>query len=101
MLQSTLNELTSVGTDNIVTMRKNQDLTATLFSLIDQLKAPKIEDIEDVELRAQVESLEVDLKEAKRRWRIVKSLVVAVVTGSGVNWAQDEELRDLVLDDEE
>ena len=101
MLQSTLNELTSVGTENIVTMRKNQDLTATLFSLIDQLKAPKIEDIEDVELRAQVESLEVDLKEAKRRWRIVKSLVVAVVTGSGVNWAQDEELRDLVLDDEE
>ena len=101
MLQSTLNELTSVGTDNIVTMRKNQELTATLFSLRDQLKAPKIEDVEDVELRAQVEALEVDLKEAKRRWRIVKSLVVAVVTGSGVNWAQDKELLDLVLDDEE
>ena len=101
MLQSTLNELTSVERDNIITMKKNQELTATLFSLIDQVKEPKVEDIEDGELRVQVESVEVDLKEAKRRWRIVKSLVVAVVTGSGVNWAQDEELRDLVLDDEE
>ena len=101
MLQFTLNELTSAATENIVTMKKNQELTATLLSLTDQLKNPKIEDIDDFDLRAQVENLDVELKEAKRRRRIVKSLVVAVVAGSGVDWAKDEELLDLVLDDEE
>jgi Centromere protein H (CENP-H) len=45
------------------------------------------------------EAAEREEKEAKRKWRIMKGLVAGVVVGSGVRWAEDEELVDLVLDD--
>jgi len=37
---------------------------------------------------------------AKKRWRIMKSVVAAIIAGSGVDWARNNDLRNLVLDEE-
>ncbi|MCJ1417291.1 hypothetical protein MMC32_003633 [Xylographa parallela] len=101
MYQSTMDTLTLTETENIVTLRMNQELTTDLLGLTDQLKAQVVDKIDDPELRHTLEELQDSTKEAKRRWRIMKSLVSAVIAGSGINWAHNESLRDLVLDDED
>ena len=101
MYQSVMNTLTSTEIENRVSLRVNQQLTTTLLGLTEQLKAQSIDDIGDLEVRRHLEGLHDDIKEAKRRWRIMKSLVSAVIAGSGVDWAHDDSLRDLVLDDED
>jgi hypothetical protein len=45
------------------------------------------------------EAAERDEREARRKWRIMKGLVAGVVVGSGVQWVEDEELVELVLDE--
>jgi len=93
--------LTATETERIITFRINQQLTTDLLGLTDQLKAQGIDEISDPELRQTLVKLQGDTKEAKRRWRIMKSLVSAVIAGSGVDWAHSDILRDLVLDDED
>ena len=52
----------------------------------------------DPALRTQVRDLEAEVRDARRRWRVVKAGAAAVVAGSGVDWARDPALRDVVLD---
>jgi DNA-directed RNA polymerase specialized sigma subunit len=82
-------------------MRRNQELTKELLSLTDKLKAQNPDDITDEELRSQLQTSQEEAREAKKRWRMMKSLISAVIAGSGVDWAHDDELRELVLDDED
>ena len=100
-LQTTLNTLTTTRTENLKAIQKNQELTATLLDLADQTKAEDIDSIEDPRIREELQALQRETKDSKRRYRIVKSLVGAVVAGSGVDWSRDEQLRQLMLDDEE
>ena len=94
-----MNLLTKTETENIGTLRMNQQLTTNLLGLTDQLKFQVPDKIDDPELRNTLDELQDNVKEAKRRWRIMKSLLSAVIAGSGVDWARNESLRDLVLDD--
>ena len=57
------------------------------------------EKLEDHELLSQLDSLETDLKARKAQWEIMKSIASAVVVASGLNWADDDMLRALVLDE--
>ena len=55
----------------------------------------------DPETQSEIESLKEDLRSSRLKRRILKSVVSAMVAGSGLNWAEDERLRELVLDNEE
>ncbi|OJD39991.1 uncharacterized protein BKCO1_200055 [Diplodia corticola] len=55
----------------------------------------------DPKLRDQLLEAERDAARARRRWRGVKGVVAGVVAGSGVDWAADEGLRGLVLEEDE
>ncbi|MCJ1389113.1 hypothetical protein MMC18_001967 [Xylographa bjoerkii] len=101
MYQSVMGTLTSTDTENVITVRLNQQLTTNLLGLTDQLKAQAFDEISDPELRQHLKKSQDDTRETKRRWRIMKSLVSAVIVGSGVDWAHNESLRNLVLDDED
>lgn len=46
------------------------------------------------------ERLEADVKASKQRWRVMKGVAGGIIVGSGVDWVQDDELRDAVLDPE-
>jgi hypothetical protein len=57
------------------------------------------EALDDDDLKAQLEQLEADRKKSKSRWEVMKSIASAIVVGSGVNWAEDDELTALVIDE--
>ena len=100
-LRSTLNALTAAETGSIISNQKNRELTPILFEFASRLKAQDIEDIQDPELRSELEALQIELKVSRGRRRIMKSVMVAVIVGSGIDWARKDDLRELVLDDEE
>ena len=50
-------------------------------------------------IKELLEQVKADHKRSKAKWETMKSITSAIVVGSGVNWAEDEELVALVLDD--
>lgn len=100
-LQGVLNKTTATELESINFMRRNQELTSTLLGLTSQLQTQDVNSFDNDELRSQLKTQQEGTKESKRRWRIVKSLLAAVIAGSGIDWAHDDDLRELVLDDEE
>lgn len=46
----------------------------------------------------EVSRLEDEVRTSRQRWRVVKGVASAVVAGSGVDWARDDVLCDIVLD---
>ncbi len=100
-LQGVLNKTTATEQENITSMRRNQELTTTLLGLTSQLQTHDVDSIDNIELRTQLKTLREETKESKRRWRIMKSVIAAVVAGSGIDWANNDDLRELVLDDED
>ena len=100
-LQSTLNALSEAETQNHIYQRKNKVLADDLLTLASKLQEIRVEDIEDPQSRIQLERLRSDIKESRRKQRVMKSVVAGIIAGSGVEWAHDDELRDLVIDDED
>jgi len=80
---------------------ENQALASQLLKLTDALKDQTVEELDDPRLTAELEGLDETIKKARRRWRVMKSLVAGVVVGSGVEWSRRPELLELVLDDED
>ncbi len=89
-----------LSADNIRGMEKNRTLTATLLALVHEVQAQRDDVTKDAGFSAQLYRLREDTATARQRWRILKSVVAAVIAGSGVDWARDDALRDLVLDEE-
>lgn len=81
-------------------METNRSLTMTLLTLAKKVQARQEEVAKDARFGAQIEELRQDAAKARQRWRMMKSVVAALVVGSGVDWAGDENLRDLVVDEE-
>ena len=80
--------------------RNNTALAQSLTMLTDQAKS-LTDDIQDLKLKGRIEVLQQELKVARSRWRTMKSIIGAIVAGSGVDWARDVRLRELVADNEE
>jgi hypothetical protein len=100
-LSDTLAALTKIETENILVSRKNVALTRTLLDLVEEAKSLDKEHIQDQKSLSQLEALEKELQFRRSRWRTMKNVVSAVIVGSGVDWARNDKLRPLVIDDEE
>ncbi|CAI6340462.1 unnamed protein product [Periconia digitata] len=100
-LTSMTQALSEAEQRNTVTNERNRELSQTLLGLAEELKVQPTEDIEDPRLRDQVKTVEMGLKESRRRMRTLKGVLSAMIVGSGINWTADEVLRELVMDDEE
>ncbi|ATY61093.1 Centromere Cenp-H [Cordyceps militaris] len=92
--QATRDALTDVQVETLRACRRNVQLTSRVFELAAQLEARKAVDWDGGE-----EALRV--RDEKRKWRAVKGAASGIVAGSGVDWASDEALRDMVLDPED
>ncbi|GME63510.1 uncharacterized protein LTHEOB_3920 [Neofusicoccum parvum] len=102
-LTTTTSSLTTATKALTAANAKNTSLATTLLSLA---KPPAssvaaADEITDANLRAQLLEAEKDATAARRRWRSVKGVAAGVVVGSGVDWAGEEGLRRLVMEDEE
>ncbi|PYH90862.1 hypothetical protein BO71DRAFT_452462 [Aspergillus ellipticus CBS 707.79] len=95
---ATLQKLSNLEVENSQIHRKNQELVRELLALTEDDESWK-EELEDPELKAQLEQLEADHQKSKAKWETMKNVASAMVVGSGVNWAEDEKLTALVLDD--
>ncbi|KAI9890950.1 MAG: hypothetical protein M1814_003451 [Vezdaea aestivalis] len=79
----------------------NRELSETLLSLTSELSPVKKEDIDDPNLRSQIDELEEKMRTNRSRWRIMKNVMSGIIVGSGIDWARNDQLRELVLDAEE
>ena len=100
-LSSLRGELTATEVEQVQLNERNAALAEELLELTDAQQRRSRVEIEDPIVRSQVEELEGEVRRGRLKWRIIKSVVSAMVVGSGVDWASDESLRELVLDDEE
>ncbi|KAI9644930.1 hypothetical protein NHQ30_006964 [Ciborinia camelliae] len=100
-LQSSREELTKASSENIFTGRKNIELATEMLALAEETNSQGKENIQDPKVRAQLDELERAMKNSKQRWRIMKNTTSAVIVGSGIDWARDPKLLEMVLDDDE
>ncbi|CAG8886953.1 unnamed protein product [Penicillium egyptiacum] len=93
-----MRQLSDVEVKNLQINRENQELVRQLLELTKEDPSWR-EKLEDPELLSQLDSFETDLKARKVQWETMKSIASAVVVASGLNWADDDVLRALVLDE--
>ena len=93
-----MRQLSNLEIQNLQINRENQELVRQLLELTKEDSSWR-EKLEDPELLSQLDSFETDLKARKAQWETMKSIASAVVVGSGLNWADDDMLRALVLDE--
>lgn len=96
-----MDDLTMVEAQNIISSKKNRTLADTLLDLTANMQSERAEDVSNAKLRSQLQVLKEETKMSKARWRIMKSVTAAVIVGSGIDWSRNDELRELVLDDED
>ena len=94
-------ELKKVEAEHILIQESNAELSAAMLALAAEASTQKKEDIKDPELRQQLEEAEAELKISRQRWRVMKGTASATIVGSGVDWASDPVLLDIVLDRED
>lgn len=99
-LQSVNNDLILVRAQQLDITQKNKILSKEIVRLGKQAEMTA-DKIEDPALKERLEVLRNKTKDEKRQYRIVKSLASGIIAGSGFGWAADDELRDIVLDDED
>lgn len=87
--------------DNIKAKEKNKALTATLLDISSKIQVLRDNVTRVPGARTELDQVIADTSIAKTRWTVMKSVVGAVIAGSGVDWARNETLRDLVLDNED
>lgn len=85
---------------NIRLIEKNRELSSSMIEITDQIRLQESNAINSSGLRDRLETLKSETELAKKRWRIMKSVVAGTVVGSGINWASDETLKNLVIDEE-
>ncbi|KAI1324996.1 centromere protein H (CENP-H)-domain-containing protein [Xylariaceae sp. FL0255] len=96
---SLISELTDVETRSLRLNRENVNLATRLLNLAKDAEKGKAEALSgDSEHAAEIASLEAQVKTSRQKWRVLKGTASAIVAGSGVDWARDAELTDIVLD---
>ncbi|KAE8351733.1 centromere protein H (CENP-H)-domain-containing protein [Aspergillus coremiiformis] len=97
-LNSTLKKLSNNEVENLQLHQKNKELVQELLGLTQNDESWK-EKLDDMNVKTQLEQAKADHQKSKAKWETMKSIASAIVVGSGVNWAEDEELVTLVLDE--
>ncbi|KAF2814305.1 uncharacterized protein BDZ99DRAFT_379951, partial [Mytilinidion resinicola] len=100
-LSSTLSALAAAEKGSVVANEKNKELSQILLELAEETKSQSTDEVEDPKLRDRLQALDKSVKLSRRRWRIMKSIISGMIVGSGVEWADDNVLRELVMDDED
>ncbi|KAJ5167969.1 uncharacterized protein N7482_003563 [Penicillium canariense] len=93
-----LKQLSDAEVENLQLNRENQELVRELLELTKQDSSWR-ERLQDADLASQLDRLDAELKRNRAKWEIMKNIASAMVVGSGLDWANDDTLRGLVLDE--
>ncbi|KAI3397487.1 hypothetical protein diail_10699 [Diaporthe ilicicola] len=98
-----LDQLTEAESQTLRAARRNRELAAEVLRLAreeaDRGRAGAAAG-GDAAVEAQIAALEKRLAASRQKWRVMKGTASGIVAGSGVDWAADPVLRDVVLDPE-
>lgn len=100
-MASIKNDMTTVQVEALRSTRQNIDLASKVFELAEEVKRKKGSRPDDPKVLREIEKLEGDVKTSGQRWRVIKGVASGVVVGSGIDWARDDALCDIVLDPED
>ncbi|KAG8164647.1 hypothetical protein KVR01_004922 [Diaporthe batatas] len=101
-----LAQLTDAESEALRAARRNRELAAEVLRLAREADRGRAGGAAgpggggDPAAEAQIAELEGRLAASRRKWRVMKGTASGIVAGSGVNWAADPVLRDVVLDPE-
>ncbi|OJJ85537.1 centromere protein H [Aspergillus glaucus CBS 516.65] len=95
---ATLRQLSNLEVENRQIHDKNRELVRQLLELTGPDGSWR-DQLEDRDLRAQLDALDAEQQKCQARWEVIKNVASAIVVGSGVNWADDDKLNALVLDE--
>ncbi|KAK0628126.1 centromere protein H (CENP-H)-domain-containing protein [Bombardia bombarda] len=91
--------LAELEAESLRATRRNVLLASELLRLTESTRtSDPTETMDDAYLRAEMNAMEVSLRNSRQRWKVMKETAGAVVVGSGFDWVEDERLRDIVLD---
>ena len=79
-------------------MEQNKELASELLGLTAKETSWR-DRVDDENLVARMEEIEQEYKKTRDQRDIIKSVMGAVVVGGGVDWARDDRLCNLVLED--
>lgn len=104
-LRQTLDALSQVEADARRAAVRNRELATEVLRLAAAAAGEREvfdgeEEEEQGQNRARIVELERQLATSRYRWRVFKGAASGIVAGSGVEWAEDEELAAVVLDPE-
>lgn len=100
-LQQTWNDLSEVQSKTLHISRDNVAMTSELLELAEAANHRKFGTSTGSELEMEMEQARQEVKESRQRWKVIKGTLSAVIVGSGIAWAQDQDLLEMVLDPEE
>lgn len=86
--------------ENIVIAQKNTELSRKMLALVEEANNQRKEDINDPKARRQLDELDAEMRISRRRFRIMKGTASATIAGSGVDWARDPKLLEVVMDED-
>lgn len=93
-----LKQLSDSKVENLKINKENQELVRELLELTKEDSSWR-ERLQDADLASQLDQLEAELKTSKAKWETMKNIASAMVVGSGLDWAGDDTLRRMVLDE--
>lgn len=100
-LKQSTEEIIDVESQHMRLSRRNVDLAAQVLALAEEANQYKNNEVEDPEQADEITQLEKDVKASRQRWRVMKATASAIIAGSGIDWAANEKLKGIVLDEDD
>lgn len=100
-IRELLDETTTVQGEALKVSRTNVQLASEVLELAAKVSKQKEEPLKNTEVDAELQKLQEELRLARQKWLVMKGTASAIVSGSGVDWARDPELLEVVLDPED
>ena len=100
-LRSVTEDISETEAKTLGISETNRGLASELLALVSKINEQTNAAKAEPQLKAGISDAKDEADTARTQWRIMKSVVAVIVAGSGVSWAKNSELRDLVLDAED
>ncbi|KAK4144619.1 centromere protein H (CENP-H)-domain-containing protein [Dichotomopilus funicola] len=97
-LQTLRSRLAELEIQVLHVSHQNTKLASEALQLAGKMADQALETGGNTKSQSELATLESQVKASQHRWRVMKGVTSAVVTGSGVDWAREEQFKELVLD---
>ncbi|KAL1892688.1 hypothetical protein Cpir12675_004456 [Ceratocystis pirilliformis] len=100
-IQSALEKAVIVQGKVLKAWSENVGLASDVHKLAHEIGQQKEDPLNVADGDNELDQLNTELKISRQKWSVMKGTASAVVAGSGIDWARDPELMEIVLDPED